>query len=486
LQGALAAAEDALNSAQVLKDARFEAHMMRQVGQVHIVMRNYDEATKIGQESAGMMQGIQDKQEEALLLNTIGEAACEQYDYETVFQTTQEQRALFQQAGDRSREASCLLASASCIMDTRYEEALDMVQEAMEIFADIKEERGVARAYRNLAVMYKARGDYESALSAAQNMRDKMILVDDKAAEATAVLLLAEIQTLRDNPTIAVKLANEAQALCKRSGDKMAEVNAWIVVSSAVCESLMQKGQAAMEKGRAKALKPAQEALSMAKKLSCKILIAHALYRVGTVHMLTGRISDAMQAANEARTIFHSKGDRINEVAVVMLMAEVQYSAGREDRTVEIAEEVITMAESIGDSNSADRARKLIEKIRPSQPVGSPSAGWVYQAPAGPSDAAEAAPAAVSTTGAAKPEEKGLDETMVSRVVFDVAKNIIGSDEEISQDVGLMDSGMDSLSALSFRQTLSQQVNIKLPSSFVFDYPTVREVTNRVMELSRE
>ena len=35
LQGALAAAEDALNSAQVLKDARFEAHMMRQVADCH-------------------------------------------------------------------------------------------------------------------------------------------------------------------------------------------------------------------------------------------------------------------------------------------------------------------------------------------------------------------------------------------------------------------------------------------------------------------
>merc|ERR1719482_1823585 len=112
---------------------------MRLVGQVHILMRNYGEATKIGQESAGLMQGIQDKLEEAILLNTVGESACEQYDYESVLQTTQEQRALFQQAGDKSREASCLLASASCIFDQRFEEAVAMVHEAMDIFEEIKE-----------------------------------------------------------------------------------------------------------------------------------------------------------------------------------------------------------------------------------------------------------------------------------------------------------------------------------------------------------
>lgn len=458
---------------------------MRQVAQVHILMQSYDEATKIGQESAGLMQGIQDKEEEAILLNTVGEAACEQYDWETVLQTTQEQRALFHQVGDRSREASCLLASASCIMDTRYEDALAMVQEAMDIFEDIKEERGVARCYKNFAVMHKAQGDYESAMSAAQNMRDKMNFLNDKAAESAAALLLAEIQILRDNPTAAMKLANEAQTLCRKSGNKMAEINAWIMVSSALCEVLLQKGQAAMEKSRAKALKPAQEALSMAKKLNNKVLIAHALYQAGTVHMLTGRIGDAMQAANEARAIFHGKGDRFNETVVVMLMAETQYAAGKEDRAVQIAEEVLSMAEPMGHIAMIDRAKKLIEKIQPPQPTGPPT-GWVMaqQPVAGPSDAAQAAPAAASVE--IIPEQKGLDASMVKHTVIEIAKSIIGSDEGLSEDAALMDMGIDSLSALSFRQTLSQQVNLKLPSSFVFDYPSVRDVTTRIVELSLE
>jgi len=243
-----------------------------------------------------------------------------------------------------------------------------------------------------------------------------------------------------------------------------------------------------MEKGRVKAMKPAQEALSMAKKLSSKVLIAHALYQVGTVHTLTGRIGEAMQAANEARSIFHARGDRFNETAVVMLMAETQFAGQKEDRAVQIAEEAIAMAEAIGDVNTISRAKKLIDTIRPPQPTGPPD-GWVCAQPqqpqARPSEAAE-----VASLGGAilekVPEEKGLDYDTVSRAVKEVAKAIVGSDEGLNEDAALMDSGMDSLSALSFRQSLAQQVNVKLPSSFVFDYPTMREVTNRIVELSKE
>merc|ERR1740117_2483285 len=188
-----------------------------------------------------------------------------------------------------------------------------MVKEALEISQEIDDLRGCARAYKVYAGLYRMQGDYESALAAAEDMRAQMKLTGDKAAEASAVTLLARIQLQRDNAPTAVKLANEAQSLCKRSGDRHAECDAWMLVSSTLCEQFLQEGRDKMEKKRAKALKPAQEALSMAKKLNARNLMAHALYQVGTVHMLTGRIGDAMQAANEARTIFYKVGQKGNE-----------------------------------------------------------------------------------------------------------------------------------------------------------------------------
>jgi len=299
------------------------------------------------------------------------------------------------------------------------------------------------------------------------------------------VTLLARIQLQRDNAPTAVKLANEAQSLCKRSGDRHAECDAWMLVSSTLCEQFLQEGRDKMEKKRAKALKPAQEALSMAKKLNARNLMAHALYQVGTVHMLTGRIGDAMQAANEARTIFYKVGQKGNEANVVMLIADTLYASGKEDSAVERCEEVIAMANEIGDRNLADRAKKLVDKIKP---PAAPQGQWLMQSPgvaAAAPTLGDAPDPAASAVVVQEPKEKGLDAKMVNQTVLEVAKNIIGGDV-IEEDVGLMDSGMDSLSALSFRQTLQQQVGLKLPSSFVFDYPTVREVTSRIVEISKE
>merc|ERR1711865_531080 len=135
--------------------------------------------------------------------------------------------------------------------------------------------------------------------------------------------------------------------------------------------------------------------------------------------------------------------------------------------------------------NLADRAKKLVDKIKP---PAAPQGQWLMQSPgvaAAAPTLGDAPDPAASAVVVQEPKEKGLDAKMVNQTVLEVAKNIIGGDV-IEEDVGLMDSGMDSLSALSFRQTLQQQVGLKLPSSFVFDYPTVREVTSRIVEISKD
>merc|ERR1712083_1121837 len=81
---------------------------------------------------------------------------------------------------------------------------------------------------------------------------------------------------------------------------------------------------------------------------------------------------------------------------------------------------------------------------------------------------------------------KGLDPEMVSQTVQHMAKQAIGLDDELYMDSALMDSGMDSLTAVSFRNGLQQNLGVKLPSSLMFDYPTMKEVAKRIVELSLE
>jgi len=78
----------------------------------------------------------------------------------------------------------------------------------------------------------------------------------------------------------------------------------------------------------------------------------------------------------------------------------------------------------------------------------------------------------------------GLSPEDVLRTVQEMAKAAIGVEDEVFADDPLMDSGMDSLTAVSFRTGLQQNLDVKLPSSIVFDYPTMKQVADRIVELS--
>merc|ERR1719506_3171625 len=60
------------------------------------------------------------------------------------------------------------------------------------------------------------------------------------------------------------------------------------------------------------------------------------------------------------------------------------------------------------------------------------------------------------------------------------------AEEELSFDDPLMDSGMDSLSAVTFRDKLNKQTGMKLPGTLMFDHPTLADVAQLIVDQSVE
>jgi len=59
---------------------------------------------------------------------------------------------------------------------------------------------------------------------------------------------------------------------------------------------------------------------------------------------------------------------------------------------------------------------------------------------------------------------------------------IIGSDDDVHDDTPLMDTGLDSLSSVQFRNDLTRDFQVKLPASLMFDYPTIGALSEKIVE----
>jgi len=73
-----------------------------------------------------------------------------------------------------------------------------------------------------------------------------------------------------------------------------------------------------------------------------------------------------------------------------------------------------------------------------------------------------------------------LDESMIHSQVEAVAVSIIGSD--VGHEEPLMAAGLDSLGAVELRNGLESQLGLELPSTLVFDYPTINSISDYIRD----
>ncbi|CAK9054933.1 unnamed protein product [Durusdinium trenchii] len=77
----------------------------------------------------------------------------------------------------------------------------------------------------------------------------------------------------------------------------------------------------------------------------------------------------------------------------------------------------------------------------------------------------------------AQPQAAGISAQEVEAVVLAIAGEVTG--HAVDAQEPLMDSGMDSLAAVEFRNRLSNELQgVKLPNTLIFDYPTVSAISN--------
>merc|ERR1719195_548038 len=70
----------------------------------------------------------------------------------------------------------------------------------------------------------------------------------------------------------------------------------------------------------------------------------------------------------------------------------------------------------------------------------------------------------------------------VRQYIMGLLQNMTGSSDEIDGDTPLMESGIDSLASVELRTQLQQEFRLNLPSTVMFNYPTISTMTRLLVD----
>lgn len=183
-------------------------------------------------------------------------------------------------------------------------------------------------------------------------------------------------------------------------------------------------------------------------------------------------IEDAMAVLGQADELCQEVGAQQVRAHCLILGAQLQLNQNNKDKAESMLMPAIELLEDIGDVGGVQYARDILQKAAGVQAAPSPQAARIEA----PTSAESVAPSASTEI------VKKLDAATVRAQLIEIARDAMASDEEVHDDTPLMDSGMDSLTSVSFRNTVSAAFGTNLPASLIFDYPSIGEITRYVID----
>jgi len=235
-------------------------------------------------------------------------------------------------------------------------------------------------------------------------------------------------------------------------------------------------------RGRQKVLATSKEAVALSKRLSSKHLAA--ISRLGEARALVsnGLLEEASEELTEVLPSLEGEGDQRALGAAKLLQANISILRGMPE--VAIAKEALECLRTAGNSHELALAQALVAKMSRAAPQATRAAAQPQSQAQVPGSAAGAAPG----TTAVAPKPAQIDKMALAlpeRVKYTLTELVaeaIGQ-EGMEEDRTLMETGMTSIASIMLRDKIQAEFP-EIPEmdlTFVFDYPTIREMTGFVL-----
>mmetsp|Transcript_33281 Transcript_33281/g.75852 ORF Transcript_33281/g.75852 Transcript_33281/m.75852 type:complete len:848 (+) Transcript_33281:75-2618(+) len=460
---------------------------------LHYYNRDGSACKNVAQEASDIFQELKDVKWEGIARYVEVFGYLQEDDLQEATNCAEEVLAVFRQVEDKRLQAYALWAASSVLLESgEFDEAVDRNARAQGLFREIRDSRSEAITLVLASDTRRLIGHHADAAALAENgavLCSKSNFMRGKAAclqrQALALLEGGE-------PEAASKLLEEARVLFQRTQDKQGEVSILSFISlvnlemtintSTALSGVADQNSAVGKKYKKELAKSSREAKSkalsgvaIAKWMGDKSQEGLAQLYLAHSESAYARFSEGFEAAKLAAELFAEVGDRPSEVHARVAACEI-LDMTRQNRDIvaieKAANQALELASSLGDKESEARAQRVLDNCKTK--VEEKEEVKVATAVALPS----------AQSAAVVEAKSSLDPDFVKAIVAQATADTLTDVDGVSEDSPLMDSGMDSLSAVSFRNTLASKLSVSLPAAMMFDYPSQRSIVEHILELT--
>eukprot|EP00930_Biecheleria_cincta_P018014 TRINITY_DN14165_c0_g5_i1.p1 TRINITY_DN14165_c0_g5~~TRINITY_DN14165_c0_g5_i1.p1 ORF type:complete len:916 (+),score=241.04 TRINITY_DN14165_c0_g5_i1:255-2750(+) len=445
---AIAASQRAVRIARELEDSVLEAQLMSKLSNLHVKRTEMEEAIFAAHDALSHHKEVKGTDYKIVAMDSLVKAHLHQGNTHEADRAARAGRDISQRNQRWDGDASMLLAQAKVYAaEGKLEDALEAAREAQGLYHEHEDRMGEAKSMLQQADLKAVMKDYQQALRGAERAAELFERFGDEYNTSKALLLAAQCRS--------ELLAKQRQTISKKPGRQG------------------QKAPLPWE-DLAKATKSSKQAAEAARKAKDASGEAAALVVVAQVMMFNGANSDEVMAVlEEALLLAVEADDARSEAQALSLQAQVHLDAGELQKSVRAAKQAEMLFRQGGELDGLRQVTEVLDKLR----------GFEFRVDDAPVRALSGAAAAAQ---AAMPQiAYGPDPKEVRAMIQEVTKKMVGSDNDIEDDLPLMDVGINSMNAVVFRnKLLSEFPGIELPTTLVFDFPSVRALSAYATELS--
>lgn len=491
IEPAVEDAENALDISSQLQDKSVEAKAHLTVSRVRLKQGDFEASMQAVREAVAIFQETGEGRKEAEAYYALAGVCMEQGSLSEGHQAADKAQALWANEGDTKEEIKSMLRLSEIVaMRGQLEEAVEIAEEAMVSAQKRQNREAEALAVRTLSLFHRETGDLDLALDAARKERLILEKAKDKQGAAQALLNIAAIHLGRDESKEASRAAGAAKTIFKKLKDPYGQVQSLSLIAQAHMTNVEQMDEdkevpdgalkeTKLNTAATRAYMATQEAMEIVKDCRDEVAIATANFSRAETLIMFAETREAVTCGRRAAEGFKRLGDDNSSAQALLLTAKGYQELSTPGLAEKAAEEALQLFEKTEDQEGAAAANELLNEIGPSgMAMGGGGGG------ANNYDIAEvAAPAAGAESAvAAMKKEPAMDRETVKQMVHKEVEMITGGGDDVEDDTPLMESGIDSLSSVQFRNDLTRDFNVKLPASLMFDYPTISTLTDKIMQ----